>query len=105
MTEMPHISRTSVQAALDRLLTVAMSNTGQSRIAANFLLAWWNAAELGGFDLADLFSIDRAIANDMAIIFAFLGQQGGAVYPDAFDGRAEIVALIRMWRRIDADAA
>ena len=105
MTEMPHISRTSVQAALDRLLTVAMSNTGQSRIAGNFLLAWWNAAELGGFDLADLFSIDRAIANDMAIIFAFLGQQGGAVYPDAFDGRAEIVALIRMWRRIDADAA
>ncbi len=105
MSEIPNISRTAVQAALDRLLTVAMSNTGQSRIAANFLLAWWNATDLGGFELADLFAVDRAIASDMAIIFAFLGQQGGAVYPDAFDGRAEIVALIRLWRRNDVEAA
>lgn len=105
MNEIAIISRTAVQAALDRLLTVAMSDTGQSRIAANFLLAWWNATDLGGFDLADLFSVDRAIAADMAVIFAFLGQQSGAVYPDAFDGRAEILALIRLWRKNKADAA
>ena len=30
-------------AALERLIGVAQSDTGQSRRAADFLLAWWNA--------------------------------------------------------------
>jgi hypothetical protein len=35
-------------AALERLIQVAQGDTGQSRIVANFLLAWWNAEECGG---------------------------------------------------------
>jgi hypothetical protein len=38
-------------AALDRLLAIAQADTGQSRRVANFLLAWWNAGECGGFHL------------------------------------------------------
>jgi hypothetical protein len=53
---MDEITRT----ALDRLLTLADSDTGQSRRAANFILAWWNAETLGGFDLADLFAVDAS---------------------------------------------
>jgi hypothetical protein len=36
---------------LEELLAVAQRDTGQSRKVANFLLAWWYAAENGGFDL------------------------------------------------------
>jgi hypothetical protein len=37
-----------VLVALERLLTIAESVTGQSRQCANFLLAWWNARDCGG---------------------------------------------------------
>lgn len=54
------------RAAFERLLKLAQSDTHQSRRAANFLLAWWNADSLGAFDPADLFGVDSAIAADMA---------------------------------------
>lgn len=50
------------RAAFERLLSVAQGDTHQSRYAANFLLAWWNAGSLGGFDRTDLFGVDSAIA-------------------------------------------
>lgn len=40
------------RAAFERLLGVAKSDSGQCRIVANFILAWWNAGSLVGFDLA-----------------------------------------------------
>ena len=50
------------QAALERLIRIAQGDSGQCRIVANFLLAWWNAPEYGGFDLTDLWAVDAAIA-------------------------------------------
>ena len=44
--------------ALNRLLTIAKGNAGQSRFVANFLLAWWNAGRDGGFDLTYLWNVD-----------------------------------------------
>lgn len=85
------------RAALERLLSIAQSDTGQSRRVADFILAWWNAPEQGGFDVADVFGVDTRIAQDMAIIFSFLCRQNNAVYPD--DYRADIEAIIRQWRR------
>lgn len=35
------------RAALERLLGHAQRDTGQSRRVADFLLAWWNAANCG----------------------------------------------------------
>lgn len=40
--------------ALGRLLEIAQRDSGQSRRGANFLLAWYNAEENGGWDPADL---------------------------------------------------
>lgn len=104
MTTARIISHSEAQAALDRLFKVALSDTGQSRVTANFLLAWWNAQDWGGFDIAELFSVDRAIADDMACIFSYLGQHGSATYADAFDRRAETVELIRLWRKAEVEA-
>ena len=59
-------------AALARLVRLAQSDTGQSRVVANFLLAWWNAGENGGFDITDLWSLDSEIAQDVCAIFRLI---------------------------------
>ena len=70
------------RAALERLIAIARSDTGQSRRVAGFLLAWWNAPECGGFDLTDLWAVDRSIAADMLTVFALLIECRD--YPDAW---------------------
>jgi hypothetical protein len=82
--------------ALERLLDVARSDTGQSRRVANFILAWWNAGSLGGFDLSDIFAVDRDIARAMATVVAHLAESAAAEYPEAY--RAEVENLIKLWR-------
>jgi hypothetical protein len=84
------------QAALERLIHVAQADTGQSRRVASFLLAWWNAAECGGFDLTDLWGVDRAIADDMLTILVLLSQR--ACYPDTFGYGPQFTALVQAWR-------
>lgn len=84
------------RAAFERLLKLAQSDTGQSRRAANFLLAWWNGEILGGFDLTDLFNVDSTIAADMATVFTWIAAQDGVSYPAEY--RAEIEKLIEKWR-------
>lgn len=86
----------TTRAAFERLLNIARSDTGQSRRVAGFILAWWNAIDLGGFDIADLFAVDNAIAHDMATIFAYVAHRSVAEYPEAY--RAEIEDIIRQWR-------
>ena len=90
--------------ALDRLIAVADSDTGQARRVANFLLAWWNGEEWGHFPIADLFGVDAAIADDMATLFAFLGQHDGAIYADAFGRREAMLQLAERWRGLDRAA-
>ncbi|OHV80298.1 hypothetical protein [Ensifer sp. LCM 4579] len=53
------------KAALERLIEISKSETGQSRRVADFLLAWWNAGDCGGWDPTDLWGVDAAIADDM----------------------------------------
>jgi hypothetical protein len=60
------------QAALERLIRIARGDSGQCRVVADFLLARWNAAACGGFDLTDLCAVDAAIAEDMLAVFAEL---------------------------------
>ena len=84
------------QIALSRLVALAMDDTGASRAAANFLLAWWNAGELGGFGLTQLWLLDDRAATDMIQVFAFIARKN--LYPDAVMDRAEIEALVRRWR-------
>lgn len=82
--------------ALERLLNIARSDTGQARRVANFILAWWNADSLGGFDIADLFAVDTRIAADMATVFTWLSRQNEATYPEEY--RTAIEAVIAEWR-------
>ncbi|RDE04363.1 DUF7673 family protein [Sphingomonas aracearum] len=92
-------------AALDRLFAIAKSDTGQSARVANFLLAWWNGADLGHFPIADLFGLDRAIADDITAAVRFLGRHPGAVYADSLGYRGDVMDLLARWRGITVEDA
>ena len=91
-----HLPDTVAAAALGRLLTIARSNTGQSYTVANFLLAWWNAKDCGGWNLADLWGVDSAIASDMVAVVGFISRN--SEYPDAYGLGGECEALVAQWR-------
>lgn len=82
--------------AFERLLRVARGDTHQARHAASFVLAWWNADGLGGFNLADLFAVDATIAHDMAQVFSHIAQLSVAEFPVQY--RTDIEVIIARWR-------
>jgi hypothetical protein len=84
------------QAALDRLVRIANGDSGQCRIVCNFLLAWWNATEYGGFDLTDLWAVDSAIADDMITVFAHIVHCRR--YPDSLGYSPHFQIIAERWR-------
>lgn len=84
------------QAALERLIKIATYDTGQSRRVADFLLAWWNAEDCGGFDLTHLWNVDAEIAADMITVFGLVARVRS--YPDAFGYKSDFESIVRYWR-------
>jgi len=82
--------------ALERLIAHAKRDTGQSRRVADFLLAWWNCGRCGGFDLTNLWNVDAAISNDMAVVFGLIARVHA--YPDSLGYEADFQAIIQSWR-------
>src|SRR5262245_31697387 len=83
-------------AALERLLQVARQDTGQARRVANFLLAWHNATENGGWDPVDLWSVDDAIAEDLLTVVRLVKESRR--YPGDLGFEEEIKAVWQAWR-------
>jgi len=92
---------TDQKAALERLIAIAQSDTGQARRVADFLLAWWNAGECRGFDLTTLWFVGRSIADDMVIVFSYVARANA--YPDTLGFNAEFQSIVRGWRPELAD--
>jgi hypothetical protein len=84
------------KAALERLIAIAQGDTGQSRKVANFLLAWWNASENGGFDLVELWAVDQEIAQDMILVCRVIA--ACHCYPDTLGYKKEFVRIWELWR-------
>lgn len=83
-------------AALERLLAHAQGDSGQSRLVADFLLAWRNSASCVAFDLASLWSLDAAIVANMTVVFGLIGRLRR--YPDSMGYEAEFKAIVHAWR-------
>ena len=83
-------------AALDRLVAIAESDTGQSARVANFLLAWWNAGSCGGFDFTDLWMVDTAIAEDIQTVIRLIATSHE--YPAAYGLKPQFERLVADWR-------
>lgn len=82
--------------ALERLIQIARRDTGQSRRVANFLLAWHNAEENGGWDPTDLWNVDDEIADDMLTVTRLI--RNSHRYPDGLGFGDEIASVWRLWR-------
>jgi hypothetical protein len=63
---------------------------------ADFLLAWWNAPEYGGFDLTDVWAVDAAIAQDMLAVFSQIVHSRS--YPDSLGYEKQFDSIVRQWR-------
>jgi hypothetical protein len=82
--------------ALARLLSLARGDTGQARRIANFLLAWHNAEENGGWDPTELWNVDDAIADDMLRVIRLIRNEQR--YPEDLGFEHELIAVWRAWR-------
>jgi hypothetical protein len=89
------LTTNSQRAALECLIRVAQGDLGRSRIVANFLLAWWNAGECGGFDLTDVWRVDAALAADMQQVFALVVTCQH--YPSTLGYGKQFEAIVRAW--------
>lgn len=94
---MPHPQLTAQQqASVERLIRLAEGDSDQSRHIANFLLAWWNAKECGGFDLTELWAVDPSIAADMVVVFGLIA--GRHIYPDNLGYGEQFGQIVAAWR-------
>lgn len=82
--------------ALERLIAIAMNDTGTSRRVADFLLSWWNKSSCGGFDLVDLWYFNEDITADCVIVFRFVARNRH--YPDDLGYGSQFRQLVRDWR-------
>jgi hypothetical protein len=82
--------------AAARLLRIAQRDTGQAGRVANFLLAWHNAAENGGWNPTELWNVDDAIADDMLSVLRLI--RDSSHYPADLGFEEEITAVWRAWR-------
>ncbi|CAB3743289.1 DUF7673 family protein [Achromobacter kerstersii] len=84
--------------SLNRLIEIARRDTNQSKRVADFLLAWWNATSCGGFDLADLWSVDKEIYDDMSSVIALVRRSRS--YPDTLTTPVHeaFKELVKIWR-------
>lgn len=96
MRSAPEPSSAEEQAALDRLIAIAHSDTGQARRVANFLLAWWNAGTCGGFDFTDLWAVDLAIREDMLLVAGLIARIHS--YPDTLGHGRAFERIVIDWR-------
>lgn len=84
------------QIALERLLRIAEGDSGQAAKVADFLLAWWNAEECGGFDLTKLWALDASIAADIVAVTGLISHVHQ--YPDTLGYGKQFARLISSWR-------
>ena len=82
--------------ALGRLCAIARRDTGQSRRVANFLLAWHNAEENGGWDPTDLWNVDTVVAEDLRTVLKLASESRW--YPGDLGFEPEIKAIWQLWR-------
>lgn len=84
----------SEAAALAFLFRVAPQGYGGAARVRQFLFAWHNAAELGGFDLASLWSLDEDHAGAILTVIKMIARGPTGWYPSHYGYAADITALI-----------
>jgi len=89
-------NRQALLPSVARLMRIAMGDTGQCRRVADFLLAWHNAEENGGWDPTDLWNVDATIADDILTALLLLRMENR--YPGDLGFQKEIDRIWELWR-------
>jgi hypothetical protein len=92
-----------IRVSLRRLFEVALHDTGQSRRVADFLLAWQDGNENGGWNPADLWALDQELAIDLTYCVLFIREHHGA-YPGDLGFKKQIELVWKLWREPVAEA-
>jgi hypothetical protein len=82
--------------SVERLIEIAQSDTVQAEIVADFLLALWNADNCGGFNLANVWGLDRAIVEDMQRVVGLIATVGSC--PDQPVYGSDFKRIVILWR-------
>lgn len=99
------MSMNTNEAALRRLIEIAQRDTVHSQRVADFLLAWWNAPDCGGFNLKHLHcaAVNDEIANCMMTIVKYIARGGFSAHSLGYDADADgfnenFESIARKWR-------
>jgi len=86
------------RTALTRLFDLAEGYSGGSLRARTLLCAWWNGAELGGFDLADLWSLDDDVLAAAVTVIELIARMPCGTYPDKWPEFADRMRALAIRR-------
>lgn len=81
-------------AALSRCFQRALGCSGGESRVRRLLFAWHNAAELGGFDLADLWGLSDEWRADCITVIRMIARSPQGWYPDRYGFADEMQTLI-----------
>jgi hypothetical protein len=83
--------------ALAFCFEVAQRDHGGARRIRQLLYAWHNGAELGGFDLADLWSLDETYRGHALTLIGMVARSPCGWYAEHYGYAADMVALIETY--------
>jgi hypothetical protein len=84
-------------AALAFCFRAARGDSGGQRRVRQFLFAWHNARELGGFDFADLWSLDEKHLDAVLTVTLMIARGQTGYYPHHYGYEADMEALIETY--------
>ena len=90
------MARDPALVSLERLIEIAQSDTGQAEIVASFLLSWWNADACGGFNMANIWALDRALVEDIQRVIGLIATLSS--YPDQLGYGSDFERILAFWR-------
>jgi hypothetical protein len=81
-------------AALAVVFEAAEWHSGTGLRMRRLLCSWWNASELGGFHLNDLWQFDDIRLPAALTVIAMIGRAPGGTYADAIEGYGDRMRAI-----------
>lgn len=92
----PATSHPSSDDAFARLVRIASASGPDARRAADFLLAWHNAEDHGGWNPRDLWLLDKRTAQDILDVLKSIRKSSPFLEQPGLT--REIALLTRIWR-------
>jgi hypothetical protein len=81
-----------------RLLALAMGDSYQGGVVADFFLSLFASERYGGFDVGNITVLDQSIVNDIADVITLIGLSEDVYPPEWLITETEVKAVVARWR-------